>query len=471
MAEESKPNIILIVLDALRAKHLSCYGYHRNTSPNIDKLAKNGILFENAFAFNNTTDRSFVSILGGRYMLSSGDSDFLLQKEELDAFFNSGGGFLQEILQKNGYKTYRMADLQNWRKRGFDFYLKGSEKKANKIEDTIQFIKKLPVVSKISQSVFYILPRRITDKISIRHGGPKTTEEAIKIIKEKDGNDRFFLCIDYNDTHMPYNAPGKFAHRFKPEKKSESFIKEISKKNYPKELIEFYKTGTDRRDTMADISARYDCAISYDDHLIGKVIDALKEKKLLDKTIILLISDHGESLEEHEIYFDHHGLHDVTVNIPLIISGKSLPKDKRIKALVQLEDLAPTILDLVRIKYDPSIFDGKSLLDVMNGKKDKVRDFVFMEESYQSRKSAIRNHDYKYAEALSKEKAVCKRCKMIHGGVLELYDLKKDPGEVNNIALINKEIVMKMSSILHQKIQDIKHANEQRRVNQAISGL
>ena len=86
--------------------------------------------------------------------------------------------------------------------------------------------------------------------------------------------------------------------------------------------------------------------------MIGKILNVLKEENLLENTIIFLFSDHGENLGEHGLYFTHSGLYDVTFNIPLIIFGKGIPKNKKINSLAQLKDLAPTILDLVKIPYD-----------------------------------------------------------------------------------------------------------------------
>ena len=109
--------------------------------------------------------------------------------------------------------------------------------------------------------------------------------------------------------------------------------------------MDFCKSGFSHDCKIGDIIDRYDNAIAYDDYLIGKIIKTLKEENLFEDTIIVFFSDHGESIYEHEIYVDHHGLYDVSVHVPLIISAKQLPKNKKINSLVSLQDITPTILN------------------------------------------------------------------------------------------------------------------------------
>ena len=471
--DKPKPTIIFIVPDALRARNLSCYGYHRKTSPNIDELAKNGVLFENAFTCSNLSDRALMAILGSRHLISQGKMDFLLKRDEIETFLETGGKFIQEILKEHGYKTYRLLPSSGWRKSGFDFTYESKDKKKDHVQDLTSFIKEIPVVSTIAKFMFYyVLPTMITDKIRLRHGGPRSTNDAIRLIKEKKDGESLFMYIGYCDTHIPYKALDGFSNKFKAEKKSENFWKELSKKNFSKERMDFYKTIIDRRDSILDVIAKYDCAIAYDDHLIGKVIKALEEKGILDDTIILFFSDHGESLDEQDIYFDHgDGLYDASIHVPFIIRAKGLPKGKRMKAFIQLEEIIPTVLDLAGIEYGPLDFDGMSLLPLINGEADKIRDFIFAEEAYQHRNYAIRDSNYKYIEAPSKEEAICKKCRVVHGGVVELYDLEKDPGETKNIASENKDIVMQMSLKLDRVIRDIKSLNEKRKINKLITRL
>lgn len=468
---KSKPNIILVVLDALRARNLGCYGYDKKTSVNIDNLTRRGVLFENAFSSSNVSDRSLVSMFGGRHVLVEGQNSPLLNKSEIDSFFDSGGCFIQEILKKEGYSTYALDILLNWRNRGFDyFYYEGDYKKAYTIKHFVDVIKKNQLVGKMAQLLFYyIMPRFITDKFRMNKITTKITNDTIGIIKKN--KKPFFIYVKYSDTHNPYGMYKEYSNKFKTKEKSERFYKILAQKRYNKVVIDFYKSVIDRRDSIGDVIARYNGAIAFDDFEIGKIIKVLEEENLLDDTLICITSDHGESLDEHNIYFDHHGLYDASVKIPMIMVGLKLPNNRRIKGLVQLTDIVPTLLDLVGIKYDAETFDGRSLLPLINGQKEKIRDFAFMQESYLQKKSAIRNFKFKYIEAISKEDAFCNRCKNVHGGVIELYDLEKDSGETKNIASERKDVVIKLSMELNKVINEIKDNNEKRKIKRVVSRL
>ena len=111
-----KPNIIFLSIDGLRPGNLSCYGYKRKTSPNIDSYASQGVLFENFFSSCSVTYKAFSLILGGRYILAQDFGNYP-SKREMDSFFKSGGVPLQQILQKQGYKTYFLEKLFGWQKK------------------------------------------------------------------------------------------------------------------------------------------------------------------------------------------------------------------------------------------------------------------------------------------------------------------------------------------------------------------
>lgn len=144
--KKQKPNIIFIVSDALRADHLGCYGYHKNTSPNIDKLAREGVLFEKCYPISTNTDPSFTSIFSGKYPASHGiiHHGFKVTPEEEESFYRSDTKMLAEILKSNGYTTIGIDWLGRWHKTGFDYYW-GSEEGGAKESIFNKIIKKLPV--------------------------------------------------------------------------------------------------------------------------------------------------------------------------------------------------------------------------------------------------------------------------------------------------------------------------------------
>ncbi|MFH1607954.1 MAG: sulfatase [archaeon] len=469
--KNNKPNIIFITIDALRARNLGCYGYHRNTSPNLDSYAKQGVLFEKFFSSYNCSHKSFLSILSGRHVLGQ-DLEHYPSKREMKSFFDTGGILLSEILQKNGYKTHFLRKLFGWQKIGFDYSLKQEAQEASKKWNIIRFIKKSNKIYNIAQYVLhnsYAIPEKLESKIRSNNTGETATNEAIEIIRQNKKNN-FFLWLHYTDAHVPHIFPHSFSGKFTPKKESKRIfeIPEFNKRN--KKDIGFLKACWKAKDTVEDIIAKYDTAISYDDCLISKIVDTLKEEDLLKDTIIFIFADHGESLKEHGLYFTHCGFYDTTFHIPLILFGKGILKNKRIKALTQLEDITPTILDLAKIEYDPALFDGKSLVPLMTEEKDKIRESIFMEERACGLiKRGIRTEKYKYSESPESGYSTCLLCNTNHGGTVNLYDLEKDPEENINLAKEDKKILIKMKSKLNKTIKDLKTTDEKRRIKTFIN--
>ncbi len=444
------------MIDALRARNLGCYGYDRNTSPNIDTLSKQGTRFTNAFSTNNSTNKSLMAMLSGRHIPLDKEKNILVTKSELNSFSNSGGKFLSERLKEHGYKTYWLNDLYGWQKRGFDFYF--SNNKKNQPISLFQNIKDSSRLRSVTRTFFHYMPKKMSDNIKLKYGrnnGEMATEKAIQIIKEE--KDPFFLWIYYNSPHIPYN-PKQFTNKFVAPKTKNYFFKELKKHKIKKEMVGFFKGAFSKYATFEDIIARYDSAIYHDDYLIGQVIEALKEKGIFDNTYIFLFSDHGESFDTQNVFFSHHGLYDVCTNFPLIVTGPTIPKNKINESFVKHEDMVPTILDLLKIRYSSLEFDGNNLLS-----KEKLSYTTAEEAGYQNKRS-IRTKDFKYIEPVSKEDVVCELCNEIHGGKLELYDLKKDPEEKNNIASEDTSTLTEMKTLLEKHLKEEKQINERRRI-------
>lgn len=469
--EKKKPNIIFITIDGLRSRNLSCYGYKRNTSPNIDSYAKQGVLFENFFSSYNSSHKSFLSILGGRHVIAQ-DFGHYPSKNEMKSFFDTGGILFSEILQKNGYKTHFLRKLFGWQKIGFDYSLKQDNQGKSKKWNIIRFIKKIPVVFKISEYVlhnFYFIPKRLENKIRSNDSGKVTTEKAIEIIKQNKKNN-FFLWLHYTDTHVPHIFPHELRNKFPAPKNGKKIFEVLNFKNRNVKDIEFLKNCWKSKETIEGIIAKYDTSIFYDDSLVDQIVQTLKKENLFKNTIVFIFADHGESLDEHGLYFTHCGVYDNTFHIPLIIFGKGIPKNKRIDSLAQLEDLAPTVLELIGVNHDPLLFDGKSLLPLIFDKEKESGKSIFIEEHNCSvNRRGVRTQNYKYVESPEKEHSVCRLCNTTHGGTISLFDLKKDPNENIDLAEKNKKILAEMKYELNKIMLEKNTLNEKRRIKTIIN--
>jgi arylsulfatase A-like enzyme len=421
----NSPNIILIVIDALRAGSLGCYG-GPDPTPHIDRLAEEGIRFENAFASWNTTDQSLTSIFSGRYprthgIVRHGDK---IRDLDLRNFRSLKVSMLAEILKQQGYATYAVDWMGRWFKRGFDYYgYKPQRSFPGRLAyhiTTLPYLHLKYVIDNISLLRLYAGKRRVTLRKQIQtfrdvmrtfrftfelariQDAEQVVKRARELITRLD-KQPFFLFLHFWDTHTPYNAP----HRR-------------------------IQDGAKSRDPRSLLRQKYQGAVRYTDKQIGRLVDFMKLKNLQENTLWIVTSDHGESLDEHEIFFDHHGLYDVTIHVPLLLYGpRLLLRAGTIKDFVQHIDLVPTLCHLLDIDQRGFKFDGQSWLPLLEGSNDGRRDFIFCEESYVQRKIAIRTRNHKYIYAPDGV-GFCNYCQKVHNGAEELYDLRVDPQEMVN---------------------------------------
>lgn len=426
--KQKNPNIILIVVDALRARNLGCYGEERYSSPNIDRIADKGVLFENVYCSWNTTDQSLTTILSGRYprthgIIHHGDR---VEPGDLNTFESLNVRLLPQILQENGYKTIAIDWMGRWFEKGFDYY--GYRLKRNFLRKLLYYTVTLPyihlryIAANIGLLRIYAKRRRFsipslwkglrdvfqTFRFSFELARVQDSafvtglaQELIKKVKKE----KFFLFLHYWDTHSPYYCP--------------------------KKLLGEEKRPLNTKDALL---SRYRGAVRYVDQQIGRLLDILKDERLIEDTLIIITSDHGESLTEHDIFFDHHGLYDVTTHVPLVLYyPKTFSEPKRVKGLVEHIDLVPTLCELLNIEYEGYNFDGMSLMPLIRGERKQMRGYVFNEESYAQRKIGLRSEKFKYIFAPDGG-GICNYCQRVHGGKEEVYDLEQDPEEVVNIA-------------------------------------
>lgn len=304
--------------------------------------------------------------------------------------------------------------------------------------------------------------------------GEKYTQIAKEKIKEiaKD-NKPFFLFIHYWDVHIPYNPPKKLLKIFMREDYGE--LPELDRIMWEidgewKNRLKKFTRGIRK---TAEMLARYDACIRYVDEQVGQIIDILEKKNIFEETIIIITSDHGESLIEHGIYFDHHGLYDESIHVPLIIIYPKIFCPQKINGFIQHVDVVPTLLDLLDIEDKKYNIDGKSFIPLVKEKKE-IRKFIFAEEAYTQRKKCIRTEKYKYIYSNSLEDAICRYCGKIHGGIEELYYLETDPAEIQNIAEEEPQIVNELKRQLFEFIKNMqskKTENEKARISEKIKEL
>jgi len=462
LSTQPGPNIVLIVIDALRARDVGCYGSPGGRSPNIDRLAGDGFLFEDAYCCWNTTDPSLTSMLTGKYPISHGITQHgdKIEAEHLRVFRETGTRTLAEILREKGYATLAVDWMGRWFKRGFDRY--GYQTPRGRVQRVRHGLVDAPanvlkyVLAHYSILRCYDQVRTVNASRAIRdlkgvldtfwftkelaqiQDAARVTDAAASLIDGVAGQS-FFLFLHYWDTHTPYHcAKGDRTYG-----------------------------GSDPREILKD---RYRGAIRCVDRELGRLFSRLRERGLWENTVVIVTSDHGESLTERDILFDHHGLYDVTTHVPLVIHFPRMPaRPGRFGGFVQHVDLLPTLLDLLGGDPPGAELDGSSLVGLMQGTAPG-RPFVFVEESYVQRKRAVRDHRYKYIAAPEGETGVCRYCHKVHGGREELYDLEADPDEATNVVRDLPQVAAQMRETLESCVRALLCKREERRAAGAAGG-
>ncbi len=382
---------VLVFLDTLRADHLGCYGYGRDTSPNIDALSRESVLFERSYPSDVPTQPSYTSTFSGQRGIVNG----VVSHAEHE-WIENDCPWMPSLMERHSYTTAAVSTLGHMKayfSRGFNYYMN-------------------PVAGR----------RDLTQRVT----ADEVNSYAIPWIREHKGED-FFLFIHYWDPHTPYLPPESYRRLFykgdERDTANESLeeAKKVLAWPFTKLLIERMGEGiTD----IEYIRAQYDGEIRYADDRLGDVFRTLKEEDIYDETVLILTSDHGESLGEHSIYFDHASVYEDTVRVPLLIRWPEADP-MRVPAFVQHVDLAPTVLEIADIER-PAAMQGRSIVPVLRGEAEAHRSFAVVNQGLWQAKRAIISAKWKYT-----------RC-MDHGfwpcPSEELYDLELDPWELCEVS-------------------------------------
>lgn len=434
-------HLIFVVVDSLRVKNVSCYGYPKPTTPNLDNLSKEAILFQNCFSCSNNSDSSLMSIFSGKFPRSHGVISHGTRISAKDLEKLPKHSLLPETLEKYNFWTGGISTLGSlprpitkWHRRGYNFFYTGATRIGNTTSAALK-ARRLIHLMKLDGLVEKF--KGFTKNVALVGFNAKSaTDVAIDFIR-KNQKRNFLLFIDYMDIHAPYRPSKSYFERFYTKEEacsSKENMDELFRSLYEKEWLIYLKSWLTNAPNLEYVFAQYDGIVNFVDAQIGRLLKTMNEYLSAEETFSVFTSDHGESLNEHGIFFDHHGLYDVSVHVPLILRYPESPTGRTIDALVQHTDIVPTITDLMGLSDIDArtSVDGKSLHPLVN-KGTELHKEVFFEEGCTEWKIAVRNKNFKYIYAPSKNAAICRYCDKIHGGLEELYNLKTDPEETKNV--------------------------------------
>jgi arylsulfatase A-like enzyme len=372
------PNIIYIVVDTLRADHVGCYGYFRDTTPNIDRLASDGMRFSKAISQAPWTTASISSFMSSRYLriMLTGERDSPPKNVVLMPEFLRDRGYLTAAVTSNPLAG-KIRSLD----RGYDYYSEYPE-----LRNARGLQMRCPITAP------EVLAR---------------TLDTIKRVK----NRKFFLFVHFMDPHLPYvKHPG---YNFYP-----SYKGRYSKDDAFGEIA--LPSGAD---DLKYVISLYDGEVAFTDHYIGRLLQELKKQKLYDDTLIVFLSDHGEEFNEHGATAHGTHLYDETISVPLIIKLPGQAAVHVVQGTFSLINLLPSITDY--IKLDTSALGLQGTAVPLAGLR-RVRETGIYSDT---------NFGPVQLESLRTEtsKLIFNRATKDSRNV-EFYDLKTDPGEKANIA-------------------------------------
>jgi arylsulfatase A-like enzyme len=339
-------NFVLITLDTTRADHLGCYGYSKDTTPFLDSLAQNGLLFENAYANATWTLPSHASLFTG--MMPSvhgvGYSNF---------FVSPSVKTIAESLQQKGYTSAAfiggpfLVSAFNINQ-GFDFY--------DEHLDPHSELKRL--------TLFHLLSKLTGKQLWHTDGqrrGAEINQEVSSYLKWAVNKQPFFLFINYFDAHEPYDPPQDIrnAMQIRTTMKGNIRLYPLNKRNGIACHADKTPLSENEFQQLRDL---YDGELRYQDQQLQALWKMLEEAGVANKTILIIASDHGETIGEHQ-FLDHgHNLYQEQVHVPLLFYNSGLfSGGRRITDKVQLIDVYPTLMEFLGLKADSGI-QGHSLL-------------------------------------------------------------------------------------------------------------
>jgi arylsulfatase A-like enzyme len=430
-ASPGTPNVLLIVLDTVRADALSLYGYVRDTSPNLVRLARKGVRFDHARSTSNWTLSSHGSMFTGRWSheLAVGVFRPLNAKYPTLAGVLGARGYITAGFVANPFLCHADYGLA----RGFDHYEDISVSPLEVVcsSQLGDLIRKIIDIARYNLSelwgndwIFRVFgdDSMASPRSSRRKDAARINRDALKWMSAQKGKGRpYFVFLNYFDAHDPYFPPRGAERRFglRPSNWSErTSIRNWSDIHQPSSsTIELARDG-------------YDDCIAYLDDQLGRLFHELDSRGLIENTVVIITSDHGESFGEHRGIFGHtKTVYRPEIHVPLlVIAPRGVPQGRIVSTPVSLRDLSATVLDLVGLGRE-SLFPGRSLArfwDPGTAGDPSSADPVLSE------------HENEWLPASDRSSQSLSTGEMVYirntRGDEELYNIAVDPMEARNLA-------------------------------------
>ncbi|MBI4614316.1 MAG: sulfatase [Planctomycetes bacterium] len=426
-------SVVVIVADTLRPDRLSCYGYGRKTSPAIDRLAGEGVLFRNAYSSSCWSVPGHASLFTGRY--PDGHGADIEASENLVVLLAPENRTLAEVLDERGYRT--AAFTANMLVGPLTELDQGFQLVEEVFERRLRYADYLVV--QVLEKLFPESVRLNALPVPLSYGdGSRVTDGAVRFIEDAGGKEPFFLFVNYMDAHNPHVVPSGARRRFfdPPEPydlaRHRRILDRLAHRSGENPLEE-----ADYR-FLSDV---YDGAVSYLDEQVGTLVAALEKKGILEDTIVVVTSDHGESIGEHGAYGHLNSLHEEEVRIPLVVRYPGRRKTgAAVGVPVSIVDVFPTVLEVLGIPFDPDAIDGHSLAE-------PIERPILLRVGVSWPWVMAAGENVWHGCRVGGEKIILDNAGRVH-----LYDLARDPLEQEDLAPLRPQRVEELLTVLLAEI-------------------
>lgn len=427
-----KYNVLLISMDTTRKDHLSCYGYEDETTPNIDRLAKESLRYDNCVAVSNWTLPTHASMLSGLYPITHGARWVTQDMEHISGKKNA--------LNEQGKKFISLASPAG---------LMSSD--CQTLAETLNYVgyRTGAVVSNFTyvnkafrlDQGFDHYDDRIGTTAARYRRADEITDEALTWLQESEQEKPFFMFLNYMDPHKIYSPPKPYDTKFA--KGPSPFKLNTYKKRsafYHKTRGAVMETGTGRPIRPEEhriLTQHYNGEIAFMDHHIGRLLDSLRQQNLYDNTLIFITADHGESLGEHQIMGHAFSMYEPEIAVPMLVKMPNSSRTGAIDYGVQHPDIMPTVLEVLELPPHTGV-QGISMLNPSN------RDLVACEYIFTQHVKRWKRYDYvqhalyrdgmKYIEYDSRTNPP------------ELYNIQDDPSELVNLIASQPDVARELKA-------------------------
>lgn len=442
--------ILYIDIDTLRPDHLGCYGYSRNTSPNIDNVAREAVRFTDYYCSDAPCLPSRAAMMTGQFGIHTGcighggvNAEMRWEGKDRGMADFNGRHNLPAVMRRAGMKTATISSFPDrhgawWFNGGFD------------------------------------------ECYNVGKRGLESAHEVVPLAldwldRKKDTED-WFLHVHVWDPHIPYRTPDAYGKPFENESLTDNWMTQeiidkhrrsipgahgacevtgydnIPNSETPRQMTEI-KNLSDYK-TMID---EYDTGIWYADQQLGQVFDKLKEQNIYEDTVIIISSDHGENLGELGSYCEHGEADYITTHIPLIIKWPGCPQNIESRGFHYNVDLLPTLIDMIgnvppftcnRVvgKINPPKYDGISFAECIRNGEDEGRTHLIVSQCAHICQRSVRFEDWMYIRTYHDGYHLIEK--------EELFNIKEDPHEIRNVAKENPEVCWHGAWYLEQWVAD-----------------